>query len=516
MLLVENLQKFLTRVREHSGGLPRPTREELELLRMHLRARFEQSPSGLAPDRAGHPYEFQQQLKNLPDFVFTICVELDELPLRQNERLDALRRAIDFTLPLSFKCIFSSDSSPSPIWDEPLYDLVRVARNKPYWAHASTLSRYAIELQLVKVTADAISLAPMGDVLLQLKGPDALRWLLAAEVVQSFSRWDPWRMSREEAASLATTSSFPPDDDELPWSPATIDRCVALGLLAIEEFEDEEGMPLQRQCWVTELGRELLTEAGGQDTPFTLLAQAMVADQTQAVLATLGNPSPNAAAEATVRHTRLVVHEIRNALVPVHSALKRLWRDLGDAGQEALVREPRQTIDGNIKRIFLFLEELVRVSRLAPAPLELFDLLPAIRDAIFGLDLPPQRPIEPEVEPRAGGVRVRGHRQRLVLALVNLLRNAVQAKGPDVSIGIQVAVVPEQKRIQIVLDDDGPGIPAEGRHAIFQSGVSHRSDSTGHGLTLVHEIIEREMSGKIACEDSPRGGARFIIELPWA
>jgi signal transduction histidine kinase len=519
MSLVENLQKFLTRVREHSGGLSRPTREELAHLRMHLRARFEQSPSGPAHEHQWRPDEFRQRLDGLQDFAFAICVKLDELPLRQDERLDALRRAIDFTLPFSFKSIMSSNSSPSPIWDEPLYELVREAQRnleKPDWERVSTISRYASELQLVKVTADAIRLTPMGDVLLQLKRRDALRWLLAAEVVQSLPPKGSWCMSREDAASLATMSSFLPDDDELPWSPATIDRCLSFGLLDIEEFEDEEEMRSERQCWVTALGRELLAEAGSQETPFTLLAQAMIADQTQAVLMTLGKSSPHAAVEATVRHTRMVVHEIRNALVPVRFAVKQLWRDLGNAGQEGLAHEPRQTIDGNIERIFRFLEDSIRLSRLASAPPELFELLPAIRDAIVGLEQPPRGPIEPEIEPGADAAHVRGHRRRLVLALVNLLRNAVQAGGPDVAIAIQVAALPEHRRIQIIVDDDGPGIAPEQRGAIFQNGISHRSDGTGHGLTLVREVIEREMSGKISCENSPRGGARFVIELPWA
>jgi signal transduction histidine kinase len=512
MALVDKLQAYLTRLRDRPGSFTPPSSEELAQLRQYLRARFEKARRGSDPEQQQRLRQvFSEVVANFEDFVWDVCWRLDDLALDVGERLDVLQMAIDIVGP-EFQ---DSDDSPTPVWQDALKALVRAARiasQVGYWWRTHTALLYAGQLRLIQRRNRSFDVSPMGETFLHLVGREATRWLLALEIAQSLGPDDPWRMDRGTASALSRLSSIPEfsPDGPPPWPMETLDRLVSLLLLSY----DAEFPPAH--YWMTDAGRVLLAEAGGQETPFTVLAQAMVADQTQAVLAALDHGSPNAAAEATVRHTRMVAHEIRNALVPVRIAAKQLWRDLGNAGQEVLAREPRQTIDGNIERIFRFLDESLRLSRLASAPPELFELLPAIQDAIRGLDQPPRGPIEPEIAPGASAVRVRGHRQRLVLALVNLLRNAVQAGGPDVSIGIQVATLPEQKRIRLVLEDNGPGIAPEQRTTIFQNGVSHRSGGTGHGLTLVREVIEREMSGKIACEDNPLGGARFVIELPWA
>jgi two-component system osmolarity sensor histidine kinase EnvZ len=72
--------------------------------------------------------------------------------------------------------------------------------------------------------------------------------------------------------------------------------------------------------------------------------------------------------------------------------------------------------------------------------------------------------------------------------------------------------------VQITVDDDGPGIPAERREEAFRPFV--RLDSgrgvgshTGLGLTIARDIV-RAHGGEIALEDSPRGGLRARIRLP--
>jgi signal transduction histidine kinase len=520
MSLVEHLQAFLTQLRARRVAFTLPSSEELAHLRQHLRARFEEFlPEADLEQQEFLAGELQDRLQHLEAVAVQICWHLEPLAIHESERLDTLCAAIDFDLPEEMRSRLPRTSKAIALWRDPLSHLALQARTRAYrrtndWTQVRTLLRYAAELKLTRQTGNAIEIAPMGEVLLRLIGRDAVRWLLAAEVTQSLGPGDPWRMSRELAANLASMEPVSIIDPERPCSEETLERCIDLQLIWLVYEDPYDALSGFHE--ITPLGRELLMEAGSQETPFTLLAQALSADQTQAVLAPSAQTSLDTAAKATVRHTRMVAHEIRNALVPVRVAVKQLWRDLSQNGQDGLTAEHRATIDGNIERIFKFVDESVRLTRLASEPPQIFDVLPAIRDAVSTLDPPPQRQVELTLGYGAAALRVRGHRPQLVLALTNLLRNAVQVKGPDVSIEIQVSALPKEGRFQIAIDDDGPGIPAEQRVSIFQNGVSHRSDGTGHGLTLVREVIEREMSGKITCEESQRGGARFVIELPWA
>ncbi|MGC1551447.1 MAG: ATP-binding protein, partial [Bradyrhizobium sp.] len=73
---------------------------------------------------------------------------------------------------------------------------------------------------------------------------------------------------------------------------------------------------------------------------------------------------------------------------------------------------------------------------------------------------------------------------------------------------------------EIIVDDDGPGIPLSQREAVFRA--FHRAESsrnrstggTGLGLAIAHSIIERQHQGAIEIDSAPGGGARFKIRLP--
>ena len=110
---------------------------------------------------------------------------------------------------------------------------------------------------------------------------------------------------------------------------------------------------------------------------------------------------------------------------------------------------------------------------------------------------------------------VTGHRHRFSLAIINLLRNAAQsiASGP-VDIRIQADL--GDGEVIVMVEDNGPGVPIEHRSTIFKHGFSLRPGGTGQGLALVREVVESEMGGRATCEDSPLGGARFVLKLPVA
>jgi signal transduction histidine kinase len=72
----------------------------------------------------------------------------------------------------------------------------------------------------------------------------------------------------------------------------------------------------------------------------------------------------------------------------------------------------------------------------------------------------------------------------------------------------------DAQRVFVIVDDVGPGVPLANRDAIFRPFASkNKSGGTGLGLPVTQKIV-REHQGKIVVDDSPLGGARFVVELP--
>jgi signal transduction histidine kinase len=117
--------------------------------------------------------------------------------------------------------------------------------------------------------------------------------------------------------------------------------------------------------------------------------------------------------------------------------------------------------------------------------------------------------------PRAA--MVHGSRMQLRRALANLLDNA----GRHARTTVRVSVHERDGRVQVLVDDDGPGIPEADQERVFERFVrldEHRTRAAGGaglGLSLVRRIAERH-HGTASADTSPLGGARIVLDLPIA
>jgi two-component system NtrC family sensor kinase len=103
--------------------------------------------------------------------------------------------------------------------------------------------------------------------------------------------------------------------------------------------------------------------------------------------------------------------------------------------------------------------------------------------------------------------------QGLYRCLVNLLMNAAEAV-PRPGGRIRITACTRGDQVEIVVQDNGPGVPEENRKKIFDPFFSTKgAQGTGLGLAVTAKIIH-EHGGELSLENSPEGGAAFHILLP--
>ena len=112
---------------------------------------------------------------------------------------------------------------------------------------------------------------------------------------------------------------------------------------------------------------------------------------------------------------------------------------------------------------------------------------------------------------QAPDLMVRANAPSLVSAVLNLATNALQAAKAPLNLEL-LARRSATGRAQIVVSDDGPGVPAQIRERIFEPFFTTRASGTGIGLAIVKSVVEAH-GGSVFLADAALG-ATFVIELP--
>ena len=156
------------------------------------------------------------------------------------------------------------------------------------------------------------------------------------------------------------------------------------------------------------------------------------------------------------------------------------------------IGRPLQKEAVDVRQLLRVLERYVRVR------------LPQLRTAVLM-----------DVEVPEGTPPVLGNAILLEWALENLLKNALDAlagSGGHITIEAEAA---SDRRVEIRVTDDGPGVSQAVRHTLFDPGVSTKKGGWGVGLSLARRIVEDVHHGRLHLAPTERG-ATFVMELPAA
>lgn len=109
-----------------------------------------------------------------------------------------------------------------------------------------------------------------------------------------------------------------------------------------------------------------------------------------------------------------------------------------------------------------------------------------------------------------------GDQRGLSRAFLNVLDNAAKWSPENGTVTMTMQQI-DDDRVEITVDDEGPGIPADERELVFErfyrSVESRAMPGSGLGLAIVKQVMESH-GGSVRAEESPRGGTRMVLELP--
>jgi signal transduction histidine kinase len=204
-----------------------------------------------------------------------------------------------------------------------------------------------------------------------------------------------------------------------------------------------------------------------------------------------------------------VAHEIRNPLTGVLGAVDLALRRLPDKDPGVpLLTEAQQ----QLRRIEATTEQMLRYARPPELREVIVDPTELIQRAsqIVGMQVI-AADIEFVVSHTEKQARVRVDPELMVQVLVNLMLNGIQAMEREG--GLTVYAESHEPELWLGVRDTGPGIPPEARTEIFRPFYTTKATGTGLGLSISRQIIERH-GGSLRVEETPGGGATFVIALP--
>jgi two-component system, NtrC family, sensor histidine kinase PilS len=185
------------------------------------------------------------------------------------------------------------------------------------------------------------------------------------------------------------------------------------------------------------------------------------------------------------RLTASIAHEIRNPLAAISHAGQLIGEDASDPALKRL----SAIVSENTQRLNRLVEDVLRVARREPPLGDTLEVADFVRR--FLAEFTRDRGLEPTIVlvEAPPGLHVDFEQSHLRQVLYNLVDNALRyASRQPGSVRVVIERAPEADRPDLWVFDDGPGIPPEGRLALFEPFFTTRSQGTGLGLYLAREF----------------------------
>jgi two-component system nitrogen regulation sensor histidine kinase NtrY len=216
---------------------------------------------------------------------------------------------------------------------------------------------------------------------------------------------------------------------------------------------------------------------------------------------------------------RRIAHEIKNPLTPIQLSAERLRRRY----LKQIKEDPEtfstctDTIIRQVGDIGRMVDEFSSFARMPRPTVQPEDAKELCQQALFL-----QRSANADLRYHASlpdhPVPLTCDRRQVGQVLTNILKNAAEAiEGRDVHGGqslppgeISLTLKDDGASVRVIVEDNGKGLPKEGRDRLTEPYMTTRSKGTGLGLAIVKKIME-DHGGQLLLEDREGGGARISL-----
>lgn len=215
----------------------------------------------------------------------------------------------------------------------------------------------------------------------------------------------------------------------------------------------------------------------------------------------------------------MLAHEVKNPLSGIRGAAQLLEQGASEGDRELcqLIQDETDRIKNLVERMDMFSDR--PIERAGVNIHEVLDHVRRIALSGFAAQLRIVQDYDPSLPP------VWGNRDQLVQILLNLVKNAAEAVDPregEIQLitayhhGVRIAVPGSAERVhlplQVLVRDNGAGIPEEVRPTLFEPFVTTKRGGQGLGLALVAKLVA-DQGGLIECDSRP-GRTTFRLSLP--
>ena len=215
-----------------------------------------------------------------------------------------------------------------------------------------------------------------------------------------------------------------------------------------------------------------------------------------------------------------ITHELKTPIATVSVAIEAL-RSFNANMDPERTKEYLDISSNELQRLSLLVDKVLKLSMFEKREIELqyepLDMRSLVDEVTASLRLQFEKHHAEVNITSSGDTTLEADRLHLVSVIFNMLDNALKYSTGTPKINVNI--VGEEKKVNLVIEDSGIGIPEEYRGRIFEkffrvpTGNLHNAKGYGLGLSYVSHVINKH-KGTINVESIPGDGSKFIISLP--